>query len=438
MKLRMRSFSESCPTLPLLCGALALGALLLCGTVRAAAPADMSVVQGEGRIVRFEAPVDSVFVANDVIADVKVVAPGVVYLVGKKHGSTNLVALDRQAHTIANIQVHVDAGAARATGGGMRVDDQGRRVVGHGQARDIGDAVDLNAMLVGHADTGQTPVNLTTVASSTQVNIRVRFAEVARDELTSYGVNWNTLFSAGNFNFGFASGGTMLPVAGATNIASGAFTSASASIDVLLDALQRNGVVQILAEPNITTVTGHTASFLAGGEIPVPVPVNRDLVGIEYKTFGVSLSFTPTLLPDNRIALDVKPEVSSLSSVNQVTVSGYNVPSFQVRRADTRVEVGSGQTFAIAGLFQRSNSNDVEKIPLLGDLPIIGALFRSRRYQSNETELVILITPYLVEPTTTHTLATPMDAARAMPGQAIATAPAPLRLPTEKTGFYVD
>jgi pilus assembly protein CpaC len=157
-------------------------------------------------------------------------------------------------------------------------------------------------------------------------------------------------------------------------------------------------------------MTGQTASFLAGGEVAVPVPVNSDLVGIEYKQFGVSLLFSPTVLPNDRIALQVRPEVSSLMGSSTVSVGGYQVPSFRVRRADTRVEVGSGQTFAIAGLFQRESSQDVEKVPMLGDLPILGNLFRSKRFQRNETELVILITPYLVQPVRARTLATPLDA----------------------------
>jgi len=145
-------------------------------------------------------------------------------------------------------------------------------------------------------------------------------------------------------------------------------------------------------------------------EVAIPVPVNRDLVGIEYKSFGVSLLFNPTLLPNGRIALQVRPEVSSVVSGGTVDFGNFHVPSFSVRRADTRVEVGSGQTFAIAGLFQRESSQDIEKLPLLGDLPILGNLFRSKRFQRNETELVILITPYLVEPVRSRTLATPLDA----------------------------
>ncbi|MDF2644015.1 MAG: type and secretion system protein RhcC2, partial [Pseudomonas sp.] len=194
---------------------------------------------------------------------------------------------------------------------------------------------------------------------------------------------------------------------------SAGLNSGNVNIDAMLEALQTNGVLEVLAEPNITAMTGQTASFLAGGEVAVPVPVNREVVGIEYKPYGVSLLFSPTLVPNGRIALQVRPEVSSLMSTTTLDVNGYQVPSFRVRRADTRVEVGSGQTFAIAGLFQRESTQDVEKVPMLGDMPILGNLFRSKRFQRNETELVILITPYLVEPVRERVVATPLDAQRA-------------------------
>jgi pilus assembly protein CpaC len=180
---------------------------------------------------------------------------------------------------------------------------------------------------------------------------------------------------------------------------------------VLIEALKRDGMLHVLAEPNLTAVTGETASFLAGGEIPVPVPQggNSDAVTVQYKPFGVSLLFTPTMIRPNRIGLKVKPEVSSIASTSTFATAGFALPSFTVRRAETTVEVASGQTFAIAGLFQRQMSRNIEKIPLLGELPVLGQLFTSERYQRDETELVILITPYMVEPTRDQQLLTPLD-----------------------------
>jgi len=169
-------------------------------------------------------------------------------------------------------------------------------------------------------------------------------------------------------------------------------------------------MMTILAEPNLTAATGRPASFLAGGEIPIPTPGNQaGQITVSYKPFGVSLEFTPTLIKTNRIALRVRPEVSSLSRIGAIKANGVDLPSLMVRRADTTVEVASGQTFAIAGLFQRQMSLDYEQTPDIANLPILGPLFRSARYRRDETELVILITPILVKPVRDRGLATPLD-----------------------------
>jgi pilus assembly protein CpaC len=169
-------------------------------------------------------------------------------------------------------------------------------------------------------------------------------------------------------------------------------------------------MLTILAEPNLTAVTGRPASFLAGGEIPIPTPGNQaGQITVSYKPFGVSLEFTPTLIKTNRIALRVRPEVSSLSRIGAIKANGIDLPSLMVRRADTTVEVASGQTFAIAGLFQRQMSLDYDQTPEIADLPVLGPLFRSARYRRDESELVILITPILVEPVRDRGLLTPLD-----------------------------
>jgi pilus assembly protein CpaC len=219
----------------------------------------------------------------------------------------------------------------------------------------------------------------------------VRFAEVSRSEMQALGFTWRLLAGAGASSYG---------------------VSGNFNVDVLVEALARAGALTILAEPNLTAVTGQTASFLAGGEIPVPVPQGRDgAVAVDYKPFGVSLDFTPTIIRTNRIALHVRPSVSAISQFGAVKVGNATVPSFTVRRADTTVELASGQTFALAGLFERQMSEDVDKLPLLGDIPVVGALFRSDKFRRDETELVILITPYLVEPMRERVAATPLDPA---------------------------
>ncbi|TBU78939.1 type II and III secretion system protein RhcC2 [Pseudomonas daroniae] len=400
----------------------------------------IDLAAGEGRIMRFAEPVDAVMVAEPGIADLQVVSPGVIYLFGKRAGHTTLVALGSDEREIASLQINVGSNG-RPISSALRsshpqsateVKGVGNRLAARGQVSGVGEALDLNAMLDPTGQEWQSAVNTATYPGSAQVNIRVRFAEVSREELLRYGVSWNALFNNGTFSFGLLTGGNLAAeaAAGASNLIGVGLDSGHFNIDTVLEALQSNGVLEILAEPNITAMTGETASFLAGGEVPVPVPVNSDLVGIEYKSYGVSLLFSPTLLPNDRIGLQVRPEVSSLMGGSTLEVSGFRVPSFRVRRADTRVEVGSGQTFAIAGLFQRENSQDLEKVPLLGDMPILGNLFRSKRFQQNETELVILITPYLVEPVQTQAMLTPLD--RTLGGRA----DAPAR--SSSFGFHVQ
>lgn len=419
------------------CAALALALLtavpLSAQTIGRGSTATVELAAGEGRVLRFESPVDAVLVAEPGIADLQVVSAGTIYVFGKRPGQTSLIALDGQEREIASLKLSVNANAQPASQAmrqlapksGVTVQGAGGRLIARGEAGSVAEAISLNALM---DPAGDEPVNTATVNSSAQVNIRVRFAEVSREELLRYGVNWSALFNNGTFSFGLV---TSSGLTGAANLISAGVSSGNVNIDAMLEALQSNGVLEILAEPNITAMTGETASFLAGGEVPIPVPVNSEMIGIEYKPYGVSLLFNPTLLPSGRIALQVRPEVSSLMGTSPVDISGFRVPAFRVRRADTRVEVGSGQTFAIAGLFQRDSSQDIEKLPLLGDMPVLGNLFRSKRFQRNETELVILITPYLVDPIRQPSLATPLDTAPAVSGEVTQLSRGPF-------GFYVQ
>lgn len=413
--------------------------LAVAGEAQAQAERALALEVGQGRILRFGEDMASVFVANPEIADVQVVSPGVLYLYGKRHGDTNLIALDHNEQTQAALRLQVsgsDQGANRALHGAgengqIRLHMAGNQLVAEGRSESVQGAMAVQSTLEHHAPEAGGVLNNTTYPDATQINLRVRFAEVAREELLQYGVSWSGLINNGSFSLG------ILPGAMA-DTALGTLAGGGDSVDGLLQALQENGLLQILAEPNITAKTGETASFLAGGEIPVPVPAGQDLVGIEYKSFGVSLLFTPVLLPNGRISLDVRPEVSSLTD-NGVEIGGVSVPGLQVRRADTVVEVGSGQTFAIAGLFQRQAANNIERIPVLGDLPILGNLFRSRRFQRNETELVILITPYVVSPVEERRLRGPLDQGRVREGLVRVEGPAsPQAVRDDPFGFHLQ
>ena len=249
----------------------------------------------------------------------------------------------------------------------------------------------------------------------------MRVAEVSRDTLKQFGFNWEALLSSGDFLLGLATGrpifnaaGNFLvrPTSGTSNQNSifGSWGRGNLDLNFMIDALEDEGLVSVLAEPNLTARSGEKAEFLAGGEFPILVPQSDDTVTVEYKEFGVKLAFTPTILGSGRIAIDVAPEVSQLVDSDAVTLNNFVVPLFSKRSAETLVELGSGQSFAIAGLIQSSTDHNINKLPGLGDIPILGTLFRSDTFQKGETELVIIITPYLVRPTDEPgKLSTPVD-----------------------------
>src|SRR6266851_8478427 len=254
-----------------------------------------------------------------------------------------------------------------------------------------------------------------TVATPNQVSLHVRIAEVSLTALSAIGVNWHKLGS--NLIINTNNPTSITNVIGSNEIIIGRL--ASQAISATVDALAQEGLVTDLAEPDLVALNGQTASFLAGGEFPVPIACTSaatngvPTITVEFKSFGVSLAFTPTIIDAHHLNLRVRPEVSALSSVGAVSVpitstQTITIPALTVRRAETSVELGSGESFALAGLLQHTSEQDISKIPLLGDIPILGALFRSDRFRRSETDLVVIVTPYLVQPVQTR-LAAPTD-----------------------------
>ena len=270
-------------------------------------------------------------------------------------------------------------------------------------------------------------------ATPLQVNLQVKFAEVTKSFAKNIGSSFSTADSTGGFKFGISQGRTnynpqftpngplgvgftAAPTNGSlvTQVANGTtlgFAGHLLGLDILsaLDLGETNGQVVTLAQPNLSTLSGETASFLAGGEIPIPVSQGLGAVSVEYKQYGVSLAYTPTVLSDGRISLRVRPEVSELSAAGAVTISGTQIPGLITRRAETTLELGSGQSMVIGGLLQNSTQNQIDKTPGIGDVPILGALFRSNGWKRNETELMIVITPYLVKPVNANDIVLPTD-----------------------------
>ena len=405
---------------------------------------------GRGRLVTLMRPMSDVFVADDKIADVQVRSPTQLYIFGKGAGETTISATSRTGAVVYSATIRVGSnfdsiqqmlGLAMPEAKIVATPMNGL-VLLTGTVASPEDGAEATRLV--QAFVGETTKVLSRLATATplQVNLQVRIAEVSRTFVKNLGVNL-TNRGSGNVLFGISQGrqGTITTVPGVPNQpnapvdANGArpgatlfgFPGATASgttiglagrllgMDLLssLDLGETDGQVSTLANPNLTAISGETGSFLAGGEIPIPLSQGLGAVSVEYKQYGVSLSYTPTVLADGRISLRVRPEVSQLTSDGAVQISGTTIPALTTRRAETTVELGSGQSMMIAGLLQNSHNNSITKAPGVGDVPILGALFRSNAFQRNETELVIVITPYLVKPVNANDIVLPTDGIKA-------------------------
>jgi len=382
---------------------------------------------GKGTLLKLSEDAASVFVVDPSIADVHVPSPRDVFVLGKKGGSTTLYVLGANNKTLVQRTVVVarDMDALRAEITARFPDLQLELMAGDGSLAVSGavpnasEAQDIVQTLTGSLMPKETLINRMTIGHPLQVQLRVRITEVDRNVTQELGINWSALGKvAGNFAGGLGSGRAAydaatstlnLPTNNAFSIL-GSFTGGAGSITAVVDALNQENLLTVLAEPNLVALSGQTASFLAGGEFPIPTAQTNGAITVTFKQFGVKLDFTPTVLSDNRISLKVRPEVSSIDSSVSVTTGGITIPGLSVRRADTTVELSSGQSFAIGGLLQSNTTDIVSQIPGIGSLPILGKLFTSKNYTNNKTELVILITPYLVEPTDPGKLRTPLQA----------------------------
>ena len=417
----------------------ALGALLLVALLATpaggqdsaetiATEGTLSLEVRKGRVIRLPRPAATVFVADPEIADVQAQSPSIVYLFGRKAGHTSLYAVDEDDQLLLRTRVVVEhnlSGLRQAIeqllpGSRASVSTVDGSIVLDGEVDSPLQAEELRDLAGRFLGDEETLLNRVRVAAPTQVHLRVRVAEVSRDVLKHFGINWEAIFQTGDFAFGLVSGrgvtdglGSFLRAPEGANSAFGSWDGGNDVVNAALDALAEEGLVNVLAEPNLTALSGETASFLAGGEFPIPIDSDDDGLEIEFKEFGISLAFTPTVLSAQRISLRVRPEVSDLTDKGAINLNGLVIPALATRRAETTVELGSGQSFAIGGLMSTDIENEVSKYPGLGDLPVLGTLFRSQRFQSNETELVIIVTPYLVRPVDAPVMALPTDGYRA-------------------------
>ncbi len=391
-------------TLPQLLRRCALNiAAVLCAAFVLAMPASaqsvLSLVEGEGRDVNLPDSASTVLVADPGVADVQSTSPTSIFVTGMGAGRTNIVVRDAADTTVASYTVIVrndTSGAQALLEDGLTIRQGGEVSVINGSVNDVTGARGVSAAQNSLALDGQTVVDNSFYNGPNLVSLRVRFIEASRTDLRRLGVDLAALgrSTAGPIRVvtglgdpsGFLGGADVSSPAVGGRITSGSFT-----IDTLIDALESRGAVQILSEPTLTTMSGQTASFRAGGEFAYPVNQGDGVISAAFKEYGVSIDFTPTILPGNRIAIHVAPEVSFLDRSNSTSVEGFNVPGLSVRRADTMVEVGSGQSFAIAGLYEQQSEDSGRGVP--GMSKVLGQNTRLRR----ERELMIFITPYLAE-----------------------------------------
>jgi len=381
---------------------------------------ELMVPLNKSQVLRVDRPFSQVSIGNAAIADVQPITNQQVYILGKKTGTTSLTLFGANKQLIAVVDLVVAADA-----GGLRSQLHELLPKERIEVRAIGDSFILTgevssapqaerAVVIAQRFGAGSVINQMRVRGSQQVLLQVRIAEVSRNLGDQLGLN--PTFRIGDSkrnNFTFSSA---FPASGST-FGTGFLSLGSPFYTFIenINALETKGLVKTLAEPNLVALSGETASFLAGGEFPVPVAQTGTSAGgtapitIEFKTFGVTLAFTPTVLDDGLINLVVAPEVSELDFATGTSVNGTAVPGLTERRATTTIELRDGEAFAIAGLLQNDINNAISQYPGLGQIPVLGGLFRDTNFQRKETELVIIVIPHLVKPAPPQALLAPTD-----------------------------
>lgn len=381
---------------------------------------------GKSTLLRLPAPAARVSVGSPEIADVILLSPTEIYMLGKKVGSTNLILWSRSGQsTVVDVAVGMDTASLQGKLQQLLPGDKNIKVMAAADtvvlSGTVSDAIRIDrAVALAEAFAGKKVVNMLGVSSVQQVMLEVKIAEINRTELDKLGLNFSWQNSA-NFLYGIIGGnpGIYSKLGSVGSVGTdkyiheaipGIFGTGDSAISLsgnnhtsaLVDAQRKDGLVKILAEPNIVAISGQEGSFLAGGEILIPVQQDNGAISLESKEFGVGLKFTPTVLEEGVIQMRVAPEVTDLVGFTNVATSGLGsstlVPTLTTRRASTSVELRDGQSLAIGGLLQDNTRSSINRFPLLGEIPILGALFRSTEYQKAKTELLIVVTPRLVKP----------------------------------------
>jgi pilus assembly protein CpaC len=365
---------------------------------------------GTGEVLSLNGAAVNIFVADPKVAEVRPASATSLFLFGIAPGHTTVAAMDNTGHVLAQYDLTVQPSSFGAQSAQsmitrlvpsahVQVQAQAHGLLLTGSVSSPSEAAQVVAIAKGFA--GDTPIveNQITITSPIQVTLNVRIAQMSRSVVRNLGINWSALGNVGSNMF--ISPALTLAAAGTADLASST-TAKGFGFAGVIDALANDNLAHILAEPNLTVMSGQPASFQVGGEYPIPVGGQNNTVTIDFKEFGILLTFLPTVFDDGRINIHVKPEVSELDKADGIAFSvgnsTINVPALTVRRAESTVELGSGQSFAIAGLLQQTTADNGAALPGLGDVPVVGALFRDNQFSRQEQELVIVVTPYIVRP----------------------------------------
>ncbi|MFN3129788.1 type II and III secretion system protein family protein [Roseibium sp.] len=379
----------------------------------------LNVGIGRSVVINLAEDAADVLVSNPQIADAVLRTPRRIFVLGNTAGQSRLVLFGRSGRELASFDIRVEKDTSDITriirrlipGTSVQAESINGKVVLSGTAKstlEAQQAADIAAKFQGD-ETGSSIVNLIAVSGSDQVHLKVTVAEVERSIIKQLGVSFQANLGAGNF-FPFGSNFPNFNVnPSIVNQATGGvtFSSGTSSLTAQVEALQRDGVIRTLAEPTLTATSGENASFLAGGEFPIPIAQEDNQISVEFKKFGVGLDFTPIVLTGGRISLRVKTEVSELSNEGAVSAGGITISALKVRRAESTMELPSGGTLVMAGLLEESYQQAVEGVPGLMQIPVLGALFKSRDFLKQQTELAVFVTPYVVKPVAAQKMVRP-------------------------------
>ncbi len=378
----------------------------------------IKIAKGKPKTIRLDQGFAEIVVGDPEVANVTPLTNQSFYVLGHKLGTTGIALFDENKKLMGSVDVEVTYDTQQLNAAiqqnvpdsNIKASSANGQIVLSGAAKDKVGA-EKAKKIAKQFNEGNDVIDSVNITSSQQVQLQVRFIEINRQSITKLGVKAGANFIQGISGAeALFDGFTEQTLAGNGQII-GQFVLPGLQIDAQIDALEDRGLARRLAEPNLVARSGEKASFLAGGEFPIPVAQSGGAVTIEFKKYGVGLEFTPTVLADGLIALDIAPEVSSVDTTNSYkTPGGIAIPGFSVRRAQTSVDLKSGQSFMMAGLLQTFNDVGIERTPGIGKTPILGSLFSSKNYQRRETDLVIIVTPHLVRPIDpSKRIATPFD-----------------------------